>query len=495
VSLVTALTRWAWVAVLAAGCGAGGGGGQPLPGVEVPGAPTGLVANLGDGAVSLGWRQVTATGGAPIRGYEITVSPRTTAVSIHVQGTRALVRGLQNGQSHTIAVRARNRAGPGAPGILAGLVPRATDTSLYRPIEIAGAVGRSGVYDPALLHTSAGALWLAYSGVDYHRADGGELVRDVGIHLARSTDNGASFSHVASIGVPAPAVVTDTDPALSACGAPTCTGRWIYEVSWLVEDAADPDPAARFKLFAHKYFLNPTGETDTRYHLGAIVLWTAPDPAGPWSDEVSLLGWNLSPPELTPRHVVNSLDPALADCLLVTEGAATVREGNVLDLVFACAYADGDEYPQRIVLLRSSNHLASLSYVSTLLTPADAAPLGAAFYSAPALHASEDGAPLLIVTPVVGRDLYAGCVVYPFADEDAGQLFRQRGIALPIQGLPVRDGRLGGACTWARRTATGGVLMSELVPGDSLEDALFGIVTTGIGIDVAAVLPHHDLQR
>ncbi|MEO8224084.1 MAG: fibronectin type III domain-containing protein, partial [Gammaproteobacteria bacterium] len=435
------------LALAAATVACGGSGGADA--ITTPSEPRALTANVGNGAVSLGWAPVASDGGAAVQGYEIAITPQTPAATVAVIGRRALVRGLGNGTTYSFSVRARNSAGLGSAAQTAAISPADSDTNQYQPLLIAGDQSPSGIFDPALLRTGPNELWMSYSSVHYYRNGSNQLVQDVGIQLARSTDNGLQFQRVVTIATPGPATVTDTDAGLTACGSPTCVGRWVYETSWLVADPSDPDPAARYKLFAHKYFLSPGAASPTLYHLGTIVMWTAADPAGPWSAETSVLGWNLTPPELSPRTVVNSLATAVADCLVVTEGSAVVR-GNQIDLVFACPYLSGNSVVQKIVLLRSVDHLASIAYVATILEPADAAPLGASYYSAPAVLANEDGAPVLLVTPAVGAGIYAGCVVFPFADENTGTLFRQAGVPLAIQGLPTRAGRFGGACAWAR---------------------------------------------
>ncbi len=473
------------LALLLCACGGGGNGGGPmLAAVTPPSAPVALTANVGDGAVSLGWAAVADDGGATVDGYDITLTPQPSGVRIEIVGRRALIRGLANGTAYTASVRARNRVGSGPAAQSAALTPRTTDVGQYQALTIAGDTSSSGIFDPSLLRTGANELWMAYSGVDYRRNAQSQLVQDVGFSLARSTDNGATFAKVVSVGVPAAATVTDTDPARSTCNAATCIGRWVYETSWLIDDASDPATSQRYKLFAHKYFLYPPSAEPTRYYLGAIVMWTAADPAGPWSTETPLIGWNLTPPELTARHVVNSLNGDLANCLVVAEGSAVVR-GSTIDFVFACPSAgSGGVNPQKIVLLRTTDRLSTLSYVRTVLQASAAAPLGASFYTAPALVANADSAPVLIVTPAVGAGTYAGCVVFPFADEVAGTLHLDGGNPVAIQGLPTRAGRFGGACTWARGAAgLGGVILNEVVAGTPADNTRFNMLRTGTRLD------------
>lgn len=461
-------------------CGCGGGGTGVI---LAPGAPTAVTVNPGDGALSLGWRPPADNGGATIQGYSIELTPAVAPADITVSGTTALVRNLNNGISYRISVSAINTAGTGSASAPASAQPAAADNSSYTTLTIQGDSSPSGVYDPSVLRDSNGVLWMSYSSVDYHNNGSGQLVQDVGTRIARSDDDGVTFSHVATVATPAAATVTDTDPAQSACGAASCTGRWIYETSWLIEDRTDPDPARRFKLFAHKYFLYPPGPTTrTFYHLGAIVMWTAAAPDGTWSAEAPLIGWNLTPPELTALHVVNgAMDPALGECLLVAEGGATVRAG-VIDFVFACPFIDaaaGNAVRQKIVRLRSTDHLNTLDYVTTLLEADDAAVYGgASHFSAPALITREDNAPLLLVTPVI-NGVYAGNLAFPLADDGSAGVFRTSGIPVTILFTPVAAaGHIGGACSYDGSLGARGILQSDATLGATLLDTRFDIVAT-----------------
>jgi hypothetical protein len=354
-------------------------------------------------------------------------------------------------------------------------IPQPASTAAYQVVNIAGDNSSSGVYDPSVLRLSNGDLWMSYSSVNYYNNTSNLLVQDVGIRLARSTDGGATFNYVSTIA--SPGVATVTDAGLTACGSLTCQGRWVYETSWLIDDSADPNPARRYKLFAHKYFLSPGKVPATFYQLGSIVMWTASTPDATWSAESSLLGWNLTPPELTPHRIVNSLHTDLAPCIVVAEGGASVR-GSAIDFVFACVYGSGNPLPQKIVLLRSLDHANSFQYVSTLLTPADATPIGASHFSAPAILATPGTAPILFVTPVIGG-FYSGCIAIPFADDAAGQLFRVNNFPVGILYAPVLTA-LGGACTYDRGLGPRGILMNNAIPGATPVQSQFRIYATRV---------------
>ena len=461
------------IVLLLTACGGGGhGGGSTLP--PVSSAPLDITANVGDKAISLAWSPPNDTGGNSIRSYSVESTPAIAAANITTVGTRALIQNLTNGSAYRISVHAVTAAGIGLGSTPIVVTPHANSTAAYAPLVIQNDSSPSGIYDPSVLHAANGDLWLSYSSVDYHKNTSNQLVQDVGIRLAKSVDGGLTFNYVETIASPADTTVSDASK--TACGSTTCTGRWVYETSWLIEDAADPDANRRFKLFAHKYFLYPPGTTHTLYHLGAIVMWTASSPDATWSSETALLGWNLTPPELIPLRNVNTIDPALADCIVVAEGSATVRNG-VIDFVFACPYGSGNPLPQKIVMLRSVDHANTFQYVSTLLTPTDAAPLGANHFSAPALIATEDAAPMLLVTPVF-NGLYSGCVVFPIADDTSGSLFRPGGVAAGISYTSPINGHIGGAGSYDSHLGARGILQSDATPGIDLVDTRFDIVST-----------------
>jgi len=64
----------------------------------------------------------------------------------------------------------------------------------------------------------------------------------------------------------------------------------------IVDDPTDPEPSTRYKLFTESYLelLPVDGGTSNRfrYDVGYIGYATAPEPAGPWTSETVLLGWD-----------------------------------------------------------------------------------------------------------------------------------------------------------------------------------------------------------
>lgn len=440
---------------------------------SAPGAVVALAGNAGDGAISVGWAAPT-TGTGPFN-YSVVLSPATTAAVVTQSGTSALIRNLSNGIAYTVAVHARNNAGDGLTASLQ-LSPSAVDSASYSSVDVTGNTDHNalnGIYDPSPLRLANGNIWIAYSSVAFY---GSPLVQDVSTSLAFSSDGGSTFNYVRTLGNARLATVTDTTNG-AVCGSAACTGRWVYETPFIVDDASDPDATRRFKVFAHKYFLYPPKTPSTFYSLGAIVMWTAAALDGTWSTERSVLGWNLTPPELTPNRVVNTLDPALNSCLTISEGSATTFNG-ALDFVFACS----NGITQKIVQLRSTDHANSFTYIGTLLEAGDATTFGGNYFSAPSLITTETNAQLLLATPVTTRtindveqsNVYSGCVAFPLASEQNATLFRIATTPLAILQIPASTNRPSGACAFERNTSALGFLMNEA----TLTPLNFGIIGT-----------------
>lgn len=470
--------------LLLSACGGDSHGAYNPKDAIAPTAVTNLAGNAGDTAVSLGW-SAPGTGTQPLS-YNIAITPSTNA-SITLDGTHALVRGLANDTTYTFSITAKNSEGESDAATLL-LKPTAVETNLGNLSTLARDANdtnsTSGIFDASLLNVS-GTTWMAYSSVNYYQL-AGNRVQDVSTSLAYSQDGGANFTYLRTPGLATNATVTPSNTS-NPCGNITCSGRWVYEVPFLVDDNSDPDASKRFKLFAHKYFLYPAANPATFYALGAIVMWTAPSPESNWSAERVVLKWNLTPPELASANNINTLNVALNECLALSEGSATTYKGN-LDFVFACSYdvAGTADIAQKIVMLRSTDHANTFTYVGTPLEAVDAASFNAAYFSAPALIPTESNAPILIATPVINRavsingspvtaDFYSGCIAFPFADEETGKLFRSGSTPLSILKIGYQPNHLNGACTWERGANASGILMND---GNAISVPSFNILKT-----------------
>lgn len=334
------------------------------------------------------------------------------------------------------------------------------DPGAYTRITIVGDPSPTGVFDPFPVFEGAQG-WMAYSGVAYHNS-AGNLVQDVQSNVAGSTDAGATWTFVKAVATPQPFTVTAPDTTL--CGAAQCTGHLISEVPFLVHDATDPDPAKRWKMFGHRYFLYPAGQasgTSLQYVLGAIYLQTASSPDGTWTAGTPVLGWNGTPPEIPAATNVQSLGGASASCLAMSEGAG-IADGGDLDLVFTCIYPSGGTFVQKITLFRSTDHAATFSVVGDLVTPADAPSIGGTMPTAPAL-VLRGSTPVLLVTPISSAGLYAGCASVDVDDLAAAHVTRASGVPVWNEIFPTQSGQFGGACAYSDGGAANGVVMIQLV--------------------------------
>ena len=91
----------------------GGGGGGGGPRITVPDAPTNLLADAGDAAVTLTWDAPEDDGGAAITDYEYRIDRRNSWISTGSTDTTHTVSGLVNGTVYVFEVRAVNRIGKG----------------------------------------------------------------------------------------------------------------------------------------------------------------------------------------------------------------------------------------------------------------------------------------------------------------------------------------------------------------------------------------------
>ena len=452
----------------------------------VPDAPTGLAVNSGDGAVSLGWLAPANNGGSPITGYVVNVlqlsPPQVPPFNATLSGTASIVQGLSNGTAYAFSVTAVNAVGPGPQSSPVFATPAAAASGNYAAISIPGdANAVSGVFDPSVVN-DAGTVWLAYSSVNAHNGD--PNFGDITTSIAKGTDGAQTFTYLGAVGqANGPVTITDTAHSANFTSCSTgltsssCTGRWVYETPWMIKDPTDPDPSRRYKLFAHKYFNQPPVNNMQRhwYWLGAIVMWTASSPDGTWSPETPVLGWNLTPPEIplvkNTGNTLNLIDPTNLNCDAGSEGSASLDGNGGADFTFSCLYNTATNPVFKVVLLRISNLAAlgttnpgSFQYVSTLLTPADAAAISFTAYSTPALLSTQGNAPVLIATPYDNSGL-KGCYVFPFASEQAGTLFRDSSNKpIPIVNLPqpaLLGIDAGGGCAWDRGLTGSGIYMND----------------------------------
>ncbi|WP_312347100.1 fibronectin type III domain-containing protein [Stenotrophomonas acidaminiphila] len=97
----------------------------------VPGAPTIGTAVAGDTQASVAFMAPANTGGSPVLGYTVTVSPADVA-PVNGAGSPIVVTGLTNGQAYTFTVTADNSAGTGAASAVSNsITPKAAQTITF----------------------------------------------------------------------------------------------------------------------------------------------------------------------------------------------------------------------------------------------------------------------------------------------------------------------------------------------------------------------------
>ena len=469
------------IAMAATACGGGDDG--PL---SVPEAPANLAVTVGEQSLAVNWSPPGYDGGAAVQTYQVSITSASPDIgfntSVVTDRTSAVINAaLRDGVQYAISVTAQNRVGTSKAASM-GIMPGGITPASYEPLTIEGDDSLNGISDPSVIRLANDQVWMAYSNIDTYKDEGGKLVHTVGVRLARSDDQGNTFQFASTIAASELTTVTDTDPELATCGTPICSGRWIYETPWLVQDETDPDASRRFKLFAHQSFLS-LGETSPRSYLGTIVMWTAASPEAEWSEPVSILGSLYTAPELIPANLINAMHADLADCVAVNDGSAGIQSG-ALDLALTCVYPGEAPLlspPQKIVLLRTTDHAKTFRYVSTLLTDDDASSFAPVHFTAPLLVYSADKAPLLIVTPAAGSGISVGCSVFSIENIKTGRLFRENDLPVRLFNLPPVEGHYGGACAWdSGLSGTGmGMLISDIALGVGQTDTKFGILTTG----------------
>jgi hypothetical protein len=332
-------------------------------------------------------------------------------------------------------------------------------TGPYTPLTISGDSPQNGIGDPSLEYSSPTDGWLAYSAV---ASNATTHALYVSTHVAHTSDNGKTWQF-------AQAVNQSTDATIGSVA-----GAWRYEVPALIFDPGDG--GKEWKLFYHKYFANrvPTG----MMQFGAINYRTAHDPAGTWSAEIPLFGAGAAP--LAPFHNtridIQTLHPSLASTVSVTEPGIVEISGV---LYMSASVLNGKE----VILLSSSDHALSWHYVATMLTPADADPLGFAFFDATSISKGASNTHYLLAAPTASNGLRAGTMVFQFADITHGALARdgnRKPILLDFAKIES-TARTGGSSDYSQHNTNGGLLIHEVKFGnDSLSS--FGIYQTKISL-------------
>jgi hypothetical protein len=364
---------------------------------------------------------------------------------------------------------------PDAPACVA-----TTGSGSDRDIPLAG--GGQGVFDASFAADPAGGrTWMVYSSVAPGPGSGAAALRLISTRLGHTDDGGATFCDDGTIN----AAEATTPPAAFGSDA----AFWVHEVPALAYDALAP-AAERWRLDWHRYLLVNTGDPGTAQQF--VYSWIeerrAADPTGlgsaaehklfaaaGYASGSDVQAYNdavLGPPEVR----VDQLDPALGDCVVVSEPGTIALPAVRWTALLCGALASADT---RIVLL-ADDRAGHVSYVSRLLGSAEAAPYGANGFSGAALYDPGTGSGVgLIATPTVDN-LYAGCIGYTITGSGAlVDTTPADGNPDPTFGISTPAGyNFSGACGYATSLTASGVVIDAV---DTTATPLsFHLVATGV---------------
>ncbi len=328
-------------------------------------------------------------------------------------------------------------------------------------------VGSHGVFDAALTRDDpTGRIWMSYSAVDPSQQWPAQNVDVVTTRLASSDNNGTTWTDSGLV------VNSATDVTLPLA-PPNNAGTWQHEVSRVLYDP-NASAGARWRLMWHHYLqVNGRrvfehgwiGYKEAATTLGLATATERKLFVGTFYDAQNNVqgGTTGSPLGGAPIIALHTLHPDLNACLVFTE-PGLLSTPTALYLALACA-----EVPlnQRIILLRCAQPCdatvpGNWTYVRTMLRNTDAAAIGFVNFSAPELIESQ-GRRFLVVSPVSNQpfpDSYNGCLVYEFADLNAGTLVSGGTGLKQVNGTA---GTFNGACGY-HPSHTGGVVYGQVDP-------------------------------
>jgi hypothetical protein len=329
---------------------------------------------------------------------------------------------------------------------------------------VVGSPGSDGVFDPAPMTDGAGGLWMSHSIVRPSPNDA--ALSQVRTRIASSPDAGASWSDT---GVD-PNGLADADLHVPDGSGGSAWATWRFEVSRLLYDPHDADPARRWKLIWHRVLAADLGAGDQPiFENSWMGLATAASPTGPWSAERKLItgsGYNAADMDAfigAPELPMASLHPGLADCYVFSEPGLLARpEGIYLSLQCIAAARSA----RKIVLLRCDPAFSACDHLGDLLLAGEAAQFSLPGQALDGFAASElvdaGGSTYLLVTPYeLPPDTYRGCLVFRVADLAGAVLERRSGVPVLVKRIAGSAGTFNGACGYHAGATGSGVIYGE----------------------------------
>jgi hypothetical protein len=304
-------------------------------------------------------------------------------------------------------------------------------------VSISGDAVKNGFYDVSVEYGDDGVGWLAYSRV--------EIPKYVGTHLAKSTDRGRTWKHVAMI---------NESPDRDG-------GVWRNETASLLYDRKDV-PKRRWKLFSQRYFTRPKYKPKDRMFKNSWVEYRyAATPNGPWSEPVPLFGNRKT----RARIDLSALDNELRSMSHFNE-IGSIEVGGViyLSLDASTTHSGFGEWEKRkIILVSSSDHAMSWNYAGTLTDYDDADAFGYRVFTGSSLT-REGNRLYALLTPSGARKGrkkgHAGTWVVEFEDISKARLKRdEQGRLLIVNKFGIEFDS-GGLADYDEKNTYGGLLIS-----------------------------------
>lgn len=314
-------------------------------------------------------------------------------------------------------------------------------------IDVSGIPVDMGNFDPAPTVDAGGGFWMSYS----HVALDSSGIKLIGTRLASSADAGDSWADAGVSVNPAAAFTIGAD-----------TVAWAQEVSRLVYNpfaagvGADP-----WIVVWHRYLsILAGGDTVRLFDNGWIGMKSGSTPTTLGGERKLFTGsvYNaandvtIGPPEVK----LDTLDPALGDCVTFTEPGLLPKSDGIYVSLFCATAAP----PGKIILLRCDHDMNNCSYRGVLIDGSEAALLKAGYenFSAPEL-VSVGGRDYLVVTPSQNT-IYRGCAIYRIVDLGQARIERDAGVAKPTA-VFAAHGDFNGACGYVDGLVGSGVMISE----------------------------------
>lgn len=281
-------------------------------------------------------------------------------------------------------------------------------SSRWAELVVQGDRPNMGIYDLSLEYDNEGVGWMAYTAA---AAQNNQATIET--HLAKSTDQGKTWTYVTDLNKARPATLNGE------------SGVWWNEVPTIVYDP--DDPGKEWKLYYHKYFANMPyrSAADRRLQYGWIATKTASNPEGPWSDEEALFGAGRFPEKpYSARINISNLSPELSSYFVITELGSLYHDGKLYLSVQGVRKGKGSHPDFDIFLVSSDDHGKTWNYVSTPLKAHQAKQYGGDGWTGTSL-AKQDGRVFLLVCPEMYEkpvNGHRGTLVFEFDDIDTGRL-------------------------------------------------------------------------